>query len=57
MPRKITLLLVAFLMTLMPQITYAKSDDPGERIGTSIVAILVIVGFLALINWLRSKKK
>ena len=57
MPRKINLLLVSFFMILMPQIIYAKSNDPGERIGTAIIAMLVIVGFLALINWLKPKKK
>ncbi|HMJ47467.1 MAG TPA: hypothetical protein VK498_09060 [Ferruginibacter sp.] len=57
MPSKFIMLLVAFLMTITPQITYAKSDDPGERIGTAIVAFLVILGFIALVNWLRSKKK
>ena len=57
MQLKFKLLSVAILLATTPQVIYAKTGDPGERIGTAIVAVVVIVIFLAIVNWLKSKKK
>lgn len=52
---KTGLLTAATLLTLIPLLTYAKSDDPAERIGVGVISALLLVGFFAVVNWVKSK--
>lgn len=52
---KTGLLISVGLIILIPHLTYAKSDDAGERIGVGIISTLLLVGFFAVVNWVKSK--
>lgn len=55
MKSRFALIVLVGLMTLIPSFIYAATGDAGEKIGTSIVSVLIIVGVFSLISWVKSK--
>lgn len=55
MKSRLALIVLVGLMTFIPNIIYAATGDAGEKIGTSIVSVLIIVGVFSLVSWVKSK--
>lgn len=55
MKTKFALIALVGLMTFIPNVIYAATGDVGEKIGTAIVSVLIIVGVFSLVSWVKSK--
>lgn len=47
--------IVIALLSIIPLPSYAKSNDPAERIGFGVISAILFVGILAVVNWVKSK--